>query len=256
MAIHDEALLYEAAQLINNAERPVLIGGDGVGWSDTGAWLKTIRDTFAAMVEEDRQRGETPSDPIHPTRLMHQLRKTAGDDAIYIVDGGDTVYFGLMALRARRKAGVIANGLQFGSLGIGMPFGIAAKLARPDERVVVVSGDGSFGLNAMEFETASRHDVPVVCVICNDQAWGSAKHAQELCYGFEQVCGTELGLVRYDRMVEALGGHGEFVTRDEEIVPALERALQSGRPACVNVLTDPAVTSASTVVYAEGIKAM
>jgi thiamine pyrophosphate-dependent acetolactate synthase large subunit-like protein len=221
---------------------------------DRSEWLDTLTGIQATLSEGDRQQMETATDPIHPFRLMHQLRQAAGDDAIYIIDGGDTVYFGLIALRASQKSGVIANGLQFGSLGIGMPFAMAAQLARPDKRVILVSGDGSFGFNAMEFETASRHRIPVVSVICNDQAWGSAKHSQELCYAMDRVCGTELGVVRYDSMIEALGGHGEFVTRDEEIVPAIERALRSGKPACVNVLTDPEVTSPSTIIYAESIK--
>jgi acetolactate synthase-1/2/3 large subunit len=94
----------------------------------------------------------------------------------------------------------------------------------------------------------------VVSVICNDQAWGSAKHTQELYYAIDRVCGTELGVVHYERMVEALGGYGEFVTRDEEIAPAIERALQSGKPACVNVITDPTVTSLSTHMYAKSLK--
>jgi acetolactate synthase-1/2/3 large subunit len=217
-------------------------------------WLSTLKGIFATLTEGERMQRENPSDPINPYRLMHLLKQATEDDAIYIIDGGDTVYYAMMALRAREKAGVIENGLQFGCLGIGMPFAIAAKLARPDKQVIVVSGDGSFGLNAMEFETAARHCVPVVCVICNDQAWGSAKHSQELCYATDRVCGTELGVVHYEGMVEALGGHGEFVTRDEEIVPAIERALRSGKPACVNVLTDPKVISPPTYVYAESLK--
>jgi acetolactate synthase-1/2/3 large subunit len=368
-AVPDQGLLDEAADLINKAERPLLIGGDGVGWSDAGIqlrglvekaglptlllnngrgaipdehplslwdggfagmmaalsmadvvlsvgirfnwvlnygdlvanakvirvdidsievnknraadvalvgdagaaldalnpkleekdrgeWLGTIRGTFAAMAEGERMQRETPSDRIHPFRLMHQLRQATEDDAIFIVDGGDTVYFGLTALRAKEKASVIANGLQFGCLGISMPFAMAAKLACPDKQVLAVSGDGSFGLNAMEFDTAVRYGIPVVCVVCNDQAWGSVKHSQELIYDLDRVCGAELGVVHYERMVEALGGCGEFVTRDEEIIPAVERALKSGKPSCVNVLTDPEVTSPSTVFYAENMKAL
>ncbi|MBN2025642.1 MAG: thiamine pyrophosphate-binding protein [Actinobacteria bacterium] len=245
--IADVALVGDAGAVLDQLNLEV-------AEKDRSGWLDTLAGIQADLSEGDRQQMETPTDPIHPFRLMYQLRQAAGDDAIYIIDGGDTVYFGLIALRASVKAGVIANGLQFGSLGIGMPFAMAAKLARPDTRVVLVSGDGSFGFNAMEFETAYRHDIPVISVICNDQAWGSAKHSQELCYAMDRVCGTELGVVHYERMVEALGGHGEFVTRDEEILPAIERALESGKPACVNVLTDPTVTSPSTHIYAESQK--
>ncbi|RJP27166.1 MAG: thiamine pyrophosphate-binding protein [Actinobacteria bacterium] len=243
----DVALVGDAGAVLRQLNPKV----DG---KDRGGWLDTLGGIQATLSEGDRRQMETPSDPVHPFRLMHQLRQAAGDDAIYVIDGGDTVYFGLIALRASVKAGVIANGLQFGSLGIGMPFAMAARLARPDTKVILVSGDGSFGFNAMEFETASRHCIPVVSVICNDQAWGSAKHSQELCYAMDRVCGTELGVVHYERLVEALGGHGEFVTRDGEIIPAIERALESGKPACVNVLTDPEVTSPSTLIYAESLK--
>lgn len=221
---------------------------------DRGAWLESLADVFASLGEGDLRQMETPVHPIHPFRLMRQLRRAAGDDAIYILDGGETVYFGLIALRAGAKAGVIANGLQFGSLGIGLPFAMAAQLACPEKRAVLVSGDGSFGFNAMEYETACRHGIPVVSVVCNDQAWGSAKHTQELCYAPDRVCGTEFGVVHYERMVEALGGYGELVTRDEDIAPAVERALASGKPACVNVLTDPTVTTPSTHIYAESVR--
>jgi len=245
--VADVALVGDAGAVLEQLNREV-------AEKDRSGWLDTLAGIQATLSEGDRQQMETPTDPIHPFRLMHQLRQAVGDDAIYIIDGGDTVYFGLIALRASVKAGVIANGLQFGSLGIGLPFAMAAKLARPDTKVVLVSGDGSFGFNAIEFETASRHGIPVLSVVCNDQAWGSAKHSQELCYAMDRVCGTELGVVHYEGMVEALGGHGEFVTRDEEIIPAIERALQSGKPACVNVLTDPEVTSPSTHIYAESQK--
>jgi len=245
--VADVALVGDAGAVLRQLNRTVKE-------RDRSGWLDTLAGIQATMSEGDRKQMETPTDPIHPFRLMHQLRQVAGDDAVYIIDGGDTVYFGLIALRASMKAGVIANGLQFGSLGIGMPFAMAAKLARPDKKVILVSGDASFGFNAIEFESAARHCIPVVSVICNDQAWGSAKHTQELYYAIDRVCGTELGVVHYERMVEALGGYGEFVTRDEEIAPAIERALQSGKPACVNVITDPTVTSLSTHMYAKSLK--
>jgi acetolactate synthase I/II/III large subunit len=243
----DAALVGDAGTVLKQLE-------PAVEAKDRGVWLGELDGILTTLSAGDRQQMETPVHPIHPFRLMHQLRQAAGDDAIYIVDGGDTVYFGLIALRASETAGVIANGLQFGSLGIGLPFAMAARLARPDRRVVLVSGDGSFGFNAMEFETACRHGIPVVCVVCNDGAWGSAKHSQELCYAPDRVCGTELGVVHYEGMVESLGGHGELVEKDEDIVPAIERALASGKPACVNVLTDPTVTSLSTIIYAESMK--
>lgn len=221
---------------------------------DHSAWVKTLKDLYLPVVNDEVQLRGKASDPIHPARLMEQVRKVTPEDAIYIADGGDTCYFALTGLKAKEKSAVLigAGGL-FGCLGTGVPFGIAAKLARPEKTIVVINGDGSFGLNAMEFDTAVRHNIPFLCVICNDQAWGMIKHGQEMTYGNDRCVGSGLGVIRYDRMVEALGGHGEFVTKDEEIVPALERALKSGKPACVNVITDPCVTSPATLLFVDAL---
>jgi acetolactate synthase-1/2/3 large subunit len=134
-----------------------------------------------------------------------------------------------------------------------LPFALAAKLARPEKTVVLINGDGSFGLNAMEFDTAVRHGIPIVSVICNDQAWGMIRHGQEISYGKERTVGSGLGVVHYEKMVEALGGYGELVTKDEELEPALLRALNSGKPACVNVMTDPTVTSMATLLFVDSL---
>ncbi len=223
--------------------------------NDHGAWLKTLRAASAAFIGSELQARETPSDPIHPIRLAALIQKVVGDDAYYVTDGGDTVYFGLVHFTSKLKAGVVgtAAGL-LGCLGTGIPFAMAAKLAHPDKKVILLNGDGSFGFNAMEFDTMLRHNIPVVCVINNDCAWGMVKHGQELSIGKDRLQCTELDLRRYDKMVEGLGGHGEFVTKDEEIIPALKRALESGKPACVNVMTDPAVMSPASVIFYQALK--
>ena len=222
---------------------------------DHSAWLKELKEAYLPMVEGEIEARDNPSHPIHPARLVGQVRQVVGDDAIYVVDGGDTSYFGLVGLRAKERASVLhaASG-QFGCLGTGIPFGIAAKAARPDKTVVVINGDGSFGLNAMEFCTAVRHNLPFVCVVNNDGAWGMIKHGQELTYGNDRVFGSELGPVHYEKLAEALGGYGERVEKDEDIGPAVKRALASGKPACVNVLTDPTVVSPATLQFVEGFK--
>ena len=222
---------------------------------DHSSWVKDVRDMYFPFIADEVKTRETPSEPIHPARLVEQVRKTIKDDAVYVVDGGDASYFGLVGLKAKGKSSVIgaASGL-LGCLGTGVPFGIAAKLARPEKTVVVLNGDGAFGLNAMEFDTAVRYNIPFVCVILNDQAWGMIKHGQEMTYGNERVVGSELGVVHYEKVVEALGGYGELVTKDGEIIPALERAIACGKPACVNVLTDPAVTSPATLLFVDSLK--
>jgi acetolactate synthase-1/2/3 large subunit len=228
---------------------------DAVTKKDHAAWRDSLKSAYMPMIQEEINARQNPSDPIHPGRMVARVREAVGDDAIYVVDGGDTSYYGLTSLRATERGGVIGSaGGQFGCLGTGIPFAIAAKVARPDKTVVVINGDGSFGLNAMEFDTAVRHNLPFVCVINNDCAWGMIKHGQEICYGSDRVCGSELGTVHYEKMAEALGGYGEFVEKDEDIVPAVHRALESGKPACINVITDPCVVSPATLQFVEGFK--
>jgi acetolactate synthase-1/2/3 large subunit len=226
-----------------------------VAKNDHAEWMNTLKAAGRSLLDYELRMRETTSDPIHPIRLVAQVQKFAGNDAIYIADGGDTQYFGLAGFMSKQKAGVVASAAGLlGCLGTGIPFGMAAKLARPDRKVVVLNGDGSFGFNGMEFDTMVRHNIPVVVVINNDCAWGMIKHSQELSIGKERLQCSELGIRRYEKVVEGLGGHGEFVTKDEEIIPALERAFASGKPACVNVMTDPTVTSPATPLFYQSLK--
>jgi len=254
----------DAGEVDRNRRADVALVGDagavlarlnqGIEEKDRSAWLDSLKGTFAAVTAGEKQSMETAADPIHPLRLVQHIREATADDAIFIVDGGDTLYFGSVGLRAKEMSGVIGSGTLFGCLGTGVPFAIGAKFACPDKRVVLLTGDGSFGLNAMELETSCRHGAPITVVICNDQAWGMVKHHQELCYEECRVCGTELGVIHYEQIAEALGGHGEFVDKEADILPALKRALDSGGPACVNVITDPTVTSPATLMFVEAFK--
>ncbi len=115
-------------------------------------------------------------------------------------------------------------------MGVGLPFAIGAKVARPDTQVVALHGDGSYGINAMEIDTAVRHNIPVVVVISCNGGWTADPQ--------QNKPGRNLGYTRYDRVAKELGAHGEFVEKPNEIRPALERAWASGKPAVVNVITD------------------
>jgi acetolactate synthase-1/2/3 large subunit len=222
---------------------------------DLSGWMGSLRDAYLPLIQDELAQREQPAEPIHPARLVELVRKATNDDAVYSVDGGDTSYFGIVGLRVKEKGLLMgAGGSLFGCIGAGIPFGIGAKLARPDKTVVAVTGDGSLGFNIMEFDTAVRNGIPFVCVVVNDQAWGMIKHGQEMSYGADRLVGSELGVVHYEKVVEALGGHGEFVRTDEEIMPALTRAIDSGKPALVNVLTDTTVTSPATLMLGEGLK--
>jgi acetolactate synthase-1/2/3 large subunit len=217
---------------------------------DHADWTAKLRNAGRAFMVTELEQRDTPSHPIHPNRLVSQIMRATGDDAYYVVDGGDTSYFGLTGLRSKHKAGVLGPaGGQLGCLGTGIPFAIAGKLSHPEKPVVLLQGDGSFGFNCMEFDTCVRHDIPIVCVVNNDCAWGMIKHSQEMSIGEDRLTCAELGERHYERVVEGLGGYGEWVEKDADVVPAIERAIASGKPACINVVTDPTATSPATVLF-------
>ena len=142
-----------------------------------------------------------------------------------------------------------------GCLGTGLPFAIAAKVAHPDRQVVCITGDGSVGLNFAEFDTMVRHRLPIVTVVNNDRQWGMSLHGQDLIYGKERRAVTELAATRYDLAAAGFGCHGEHVEDPRDLLPALKRALESGKPACVNVMTDPEVISPLTLAMYGAFKA-
>ena len=213
-------------------------------------WISDLKNASKAFIATELLQKKSGASPIHPNRLTARIMEVFGTDAYYVADGGDTSYYALAGFTSKNPAGVMnPSGALLGCLGTGVPFALAAKLAHPDKPVILFNGDGSFGFNGMEFDTAVRHNIPIICVINNDCAWGMIKHSQELSLGMECTTCAELGVRHYEKVVEALGGHGEFVTDDEEIIPAIKRAVASGKPACVNVLTDPCATSPATVIF-------
>ncbi len=204
---------------------------------DFSAW----RDELRVIEVEAQKKVEAAlgSDavPIDPQRMCREVRDWLDtlEEPILIGDGGDIVATAAKIIPVKREGGWMDPG-PLGTLGVGMPFGLAAQLSNPDKRVVIVYGDGSFGLNGFEYDTAVRFGLPVIGVMGNDGAWGQMMRPQGALYGWDRLNGTLLNFTRYDKVVEALGGHGEFVERPEEIRPALERAAASGKPALVNVI--------------------
>jgi len=214
---------------------------------DHATWLSTIREAEGRAREAEEALMRSDAVPIHPLRLCRELRDALDRDAYVVGDGGDIVSYGARVLQAWEPGHWLDAG-PMGTLGAGTGFALAAKLARPDKQVAILFGDGAFGLNGMEFETYCRHDLPIVGVIGNDGQWAQIKHPQRAMLGHSTAADLAPG-TRYDRMVEAFGGYGELVERPEDIRPAIERAFASGRPALVNVITDPNVVySRSTQV--------
>jgi acetolactate synthase-1/2/3 large subunit len=187
--------------------------------------------------EEEKVIAKLNSDevPIDPMRMCREVADFVTDDMIVIGDGGDIV------AKAAKVVPIPKNGCwmdpgPLGTLGVGMPFALAAQIAHPDKRVLIIYGDGSFGLNGFEYDTAVRFNLPIVGIVGNDAAWGQMMRPQISLYGADRLVATALAPTRYDKVVEALGGHGELVTEPGEIRPALERAYASGKPACINVM--------------------
>ncbi|MFL5842668.1 MAG: acetolactate synthase [Thermoleophilaceae bacterium] len=213
-------------------------GGAG---PDRAGWLADLR-----AIENEKRAAEQAEltdnrAPLHPMRLYYELQQVLDRDAIVIGDGGDFVSYAGRVIDSYEPGTWMDPG-PFGCLGSGPGYAIAAKLARPDKQVCLLMGDGAFGFAGMEFDTMVRHGIPVVAVMGNNGIWALEKHPMEFLYGYSVAADLQPGC-RYDQVVEALGGHGELVRRPDELKPALERAFASGKPALVNVLTDP------TVVY-------
>lgn len=217
-------------------------------WSEWVDRLQQARTAFEGMFTSYSDPGRMV---IHPYDLAAKASSAVTDDGVFVADGGETFVWAELALKAKRPGRYLGHGY-LGCLGTGISFALAAKLAHPDERVLLLTGDGSVGLNFTEFDTAVRHDLPIVVVISNDGAWGMCKHEQQVRFGNERVIGTELGNTAYEKAAEAFGAYGEFVDDREEIAPAIERAFASGKPACINVATDPDAVSPATAGAAEG----
>jgi acetolactate synthase-1/2/3 large subunit len=203
---------------------------------DASAWsaeLREIEDKAEAALATQLTSDEVPIDPL---RLCSEIADFVDTDEsmILIGDGGDIVAQASKVLRVPEHGTWMDPG-PLGTLGVGMPFALAAQRAFPDQRVLIIYGDGSFGLNGFEFDTAVRFGLPIVGVVGNDGAWGQMMRPQAMLYGDSRLVATKLNYTRYDKVVEALGGHGEHVTEPGQIRPALERAFASGKPALVNV---------------------
>jgi acetolactate synthase-1/2/3 large subunit len=203
-------------------------------WTESSAWLDSLRQAGRDHRARVRALAATDGPAVHPARIALEVEEVLDDRGILVFDGGDFSSWARFATTARRPGGWLASTV-LGYLGVGLPYALGAKIARPESTVVVLTGDGAVGFSAMEFETAVRHKIPVVVVVGNDAAFGVEVYYQEKWFGPARVVGTELTDTRWDLLAESMGAHGEFVGSPEGLRPALERAIASGRPACVNV---------------------
>lgn len=202
---------------------------------DASAFAGTLRASEDTMAQASAGKASSDEVPIVTQRFCQEVAAFVGedDDMIVIGDGGDVVAASAKVVPIPRNGAWMDPG-PLGTLGVGMPFALAAQIARPNSRVLIIYGDGSFGLNGFEYDTAVRFNLPIVGIVGNDAAWGQMMRPQLAFY--QRPAATELNHSRYDKVVEALGGYGELVEKPQDIRPALERAYASGKPALVNVI--------------------
>jgi acetolactate synthase I/II/III large subunit len=250
-----EIIVIDVAEPARDHPRPVaaeLYGALGatleaLASAASGGGAATERDEWRASlraIEDEKRAGEAaeladPRAPLHPMRIYGELSQLLDRDAIVVGDGGDFVSYAGRLIDSYEPGCWLDPG-PFGCLGSGPGYALATKLARPDRQVVLLLGDGAFGFAGMELDTLARHGVAVVGVMGNNGIWALEKHPMEFLYGYSVAAELRPG-TRYDQMAQALGCDGEFVQTPDELRPALERALASGRPTLVNVLTDPSV---------------
>lgn len=205
------------------------------------AWVAQLAAKHRTNLERNAPLMHSSKVPIHPLRLCNEVKESITRDTILVVDGHEILNFARQSIPIY-EAGCSLNAGPHGCMGVGIPFGIGAKVAAPDKPVLVLSGDGAFGWNGMEMDTAIRHKLPIVVVVSNNGGFTSRQTGGNV--------GRDLGFQRYDKLVEALGGYGEFVEQPDEIRPAIERAIKSGRTALVNVCTDPDAQATTDMGFA------
>ena len=205
----------------------------------TRPWVEAVRATEEEKRAAERAELDDERAPLHPMRVYKGLAEVLDRDAIVIGDGGDFVSYAGKVVETYEPGCWMDPG-PYGCLGAGPGQAIGAKIAHPDRQVCLLLGDGAFGFSGMEFDTMARHGIPVVGVIGNNGIWALEHHPMKFLYGYS-VAAELRPETRYDRVAEALGCHAELVSEPAELVPALERAFESGKPALVNVLTDPEV---------------
>ncbi|MFY1700795.1 acetolactate synthase [Micromonospora sp. WMMA1923] len=209
--------------------------GDRVDHTD---WIATLRDAEEAARARDAEAMAAETDPIRPARIYGELRRVLDPDAITIGDGGDFVSYAGKYLEPAQPGSWLDPG-PYGCLGTGLGYAMGARVSHPDRQICVLMGDGAAGFSLMDVESLARQRLPVVIVVGNNGIWGLEKHPMRAMYGYDVAADLQPEL-RYDRVVEALGGAGETVAKAADLAPALDRAFAAGVPYLVNVLTDPA----------------
>ncbi|MFE0019478.1 thiamine pyrophosphate-binding protein [Amycolatopsis sp. NPDC059021] len=238
--------------IVGDAGQVLAAVAEAASRRDNGAvsrkpWLEELRAVEEKAYQKRLPLQHSDANPIHPYRLVHEINEFLTEDSIYIGDGGDIVTFSGQVVQPKSPGHWMDPG-PLGTLGVGIPFVLAAKHARPDKEVVALFGDGAFSLTGWDFETLVRFDLPFVGIVGNNSSMNQIRYGQAAKYGLpRERVGNTLGDVRYDEFARMLGGYGEEVRDPQDIAPALRRARESGKPSLINVWVDPDVYAPGTM---------
>jgi acetolactate synthase-1/2/3 large subunit len=210
-------------------------------------WLEELRVLERQAVDAQSAKLRSDRNPIDPLRLAYEINEFLSDESIFIGDGGDVVTFSGGVIQPKAPGQWMDTG-PLGTLGVGTPFAMAAKLVHPEKEVVCLFGDGSFALTGWDFESCVRHDLPFIGVIGNNSHMNQVRYGTRLHLGerYGEVA-TKLSDVNYSQFATMLGGYGEEVHEAKEIQPALRRARESGQCALIDVWVDPEAFAPGTM---------
>jgi acetolactate synthase-1/2/3 large subunit len=203
---------------------------------ESSAWRKHVSEMLAYEPPQWKSVRANALDRVHPIEMCRAIGNFVEKhpDTTFVSDGGEIGQWAQALVKIDRR---MINGVA-GTIGVSLPFAIAAQLARRDHPVIAVMGDGTFGFHMAEFDTAVRYGLPVIAVVGNDARWNAEYQIQLRQYGAERAKNCDLLPSRYDRVVEALGGFGALVSTAADLPDALDRAYLSGKPACINVMIE------------------
>jgi thiamine pyrophosphate-dependent acetolactate synthase large subunit-like protein len=215
------------------------------GYPRTGEWRRSFEEAREALISS-----APDTYPIHPGRMIAEVTKMLPEDTVIVRDGGCTSLWELAYHRLRSRDYIWTS--KFGHLGTGLPYAIGAQLAvGGGRRVCLITGDSAFQFHISELETAVRKNLPIVCVVNYDAAWGMEHVPAYMAFGENKDVEVKWGAVRFDRIAEGFGAYGQFVERTADIAPAIRRALDSGRTSVVQIAVDPAANALQAPNFAE-----
>ena len=222
---------------------------------DTHHWCNLLNKNKEEFFKELFNQNNMETQFINPMKLIQCIQAEIEKDTIIVLDGSNAMFWGSLLFKATEVGQIIiAPDGTHGSMGCGLPLALGAKVAAPEKRVLLYSGDGSIGFNMMEVDTSIKYEIPITIVVHNDSAWGLCKTTQEVLY--KDVCAADIGMVYYDRITEALGGYGFLLNKQEDLLDVIKKAMILDKTVCINSIVDEKSYSPGLISFNETLRAM